>query len=525
MRPPAFPSPIGILSETLGVGCSVALLHAIAETTLLGLNGIRPTAADLAIFVVTYCAAAVVLAVVVTLGALARPVRQFLAMNGGSLALRGAIWMIFIAGYTLIFFRIVYYWSGWAAVLWLIAAFPALLIAWLAMRHRGHRTAVLVCSTALVATTLCALQLVHADWGHTPPATGTLAPRLLAPIFLCLAALLGLVKRSSPKQQYQPATHAAAPLALVVALWACYAASLHSALWLRLPAGGSPVAAHASRPNILLIVLDTVRAGHLDLFGYGRQTMPNLTRFAKEHCQAANRMYTTAPWTLPSHASMFTGLYASAHGAHYPFEHDKNVTSVAYPMREDITTLAEFLAGLGYQTAGIVGNYGTLSYFGIPRGFQYYDNAPGPFFFATRILWLYRFRLAGWTPGDMIRAFLPDRLQGLSRMFSVREPNFRRADEISDQAQRWVRQQADRPFFLFLNYMDAHDPYLPAWPDDQRFAKRPAGDDWFSFRPWHLQPRKSNFSRRSTTLNWFSWTASLAASWSSCVNPESSRIR
>ena len=68
-------------------------------------------------------------------------------------------------------------------------------------------------------------------------------------------------------------------------------------------------------PNIVLVVLDTVGAAHMSVYGYPRRTTPNLERIAGK-CTVYNRCYAPGCWTIPSHASMFTGLYPSQHGAH-----------------------------------------------------------------------------------------------------------------------------------------------------------------------------------------------------------------
>jgi arylsulfatase A-like enzyme len=179
---------------------------------------------------------------------------------------------------------------------------------------------------------------------------------------------------------------------------------------------------------------------------------------------------------------MFTGLYPSVHGAHYPFVDDESPASISYPLREDVPTLAEFLDAHGYRTAGIAANFAILSNFGLPRGFQHYDVSPGPAYLGTMNAWMYRFRLGGWrSPGEFVRDWLPDALQRRSVMLNRRQPPYRRAREVTDSAQRWLDTNRDRPFFLFLNYFDAHTPYLPPPGDDERFEPRPPGPDWRGF--------------------------------------------
>ena len=119
----------------------------------------------------------------------------------------------------------------------------------------------------------------------------------------------------------------------------------------------------ATAPNVLLIVLDTVRADHLSLYGYERPTSPNLERFARTGIRF-DRARATSPWTLPSHASMFTGRWPSELGEEW-------IT----PLRSNFPTLAEFLGDHGYATAGFVGNVEYCSAeTGLARGFTSYDD-------------------------------------------------------------------------------------------------------------------------------------------------------
>jgi Sulfatase len=113
--------------------------------------------------------------------------------------------------------------------------------------------------------------------------------------------------------------------------------------------------------NVLLIVLDTVRAESLSLYGYHRDTTPNLTRLAAQGIRF-DRAFATAPWTAPSHASMFTGRWC----------HELSV-GWNRPLDATTPTLAEFLGAQGYATAGFVANTTYCSYeTGLDRGFAHY---------------------------------------------------------------------------------------------------------------------------------------------------------
>jgi hypothetical protein len=128
-------------------------------------------------------------------------------------------------------------------------------------------------------------------------------------------------------------------------------------------------AAAGSRPNVLLITLDTVRADHLPLYGYARNTTPNLQRFASE-AVLYRRPVAPSEMTLPSHASIFTGLYPTRHGAHFSPQY-----LWGHPLETPSPTLAEYLRGRGYYTAAIAANAGYLRHrFALDRGFLHWDN-------------------------------------------------------------------------------------------------------------------------------------------------------
>jgi len=122
-------------------------------------------------------------------------------------------------------------------------------------------------------------------------------------------------------------------------------------------------------PNIILIVLDTVGAKHMSLYGYHRRTTPNLERIAEE-CTVYNRCFAPSCWTIPSHASMFTGLYPSQHGSH-----EGN-----HILNENVQHLVSILKLMGYCTIGISSNFLVSPATGLCRGFDFFKDYSGSFF-------------------------------------------------------------------------------------------------------------------------------------------------
>lgn len=183
---------------------------------------------------------------------------------------------------------------------------------------------------------------------------------------------------------------------------------------------GAP-ATTASRPNVILVILDTVRADHLSLYGYERPTTPALERWAGS-ATVFEHGYSAAAWTLPGVGSILTGLYPSQHGA-----------GVSGPtkMHDDVPRLAELVAAEGYAT-GAVANVSFLSEnFGLDRGFEHYDFDP-----------------AGDVNGT------------------------RRADENVDRALEWLANRDDRPWLFMLHLFDAHRHYDAPEPARGRFTEQ-----------------------------------------------------
>lgn len=185
-------------------------------------------------------------------------------------------------------------------------------------------------------------------------------------------------------------------------------------------------------PNVVLIVLDTVRVDHLSLHGYGRETTPNIDALGREGV-VFDACFSTSPWTLPSHITMFTGRY--------PHETEADWL---VPFREDYPTLAEALAARGYATGGFVGNLGYCgSQNGIDRGFVRYEDfyvKPDVFAFSSLVGSHFASRYLGHPFGTMLR---------------------NDAETVTSRFLEWTRELDGRPFFAFLNYYDAHEDYLP----------------------------------------------------------------
>jgi arylsulfatase A-like enzyme len=202
--------------------------------------------------------------------------------------------------------------------------------------------------------------------------------------------------------------------------------------------------AGAGQPNIVLISLDTVRADHLSVYGYARPTTPALERLAQQGTLFENA---TAPssWTLTSHSAIFTGLLPHQHGA-----------SWLYPLDSSVRTMAEVLASLGYETAGFNANihYGQ-GMWGIAQGFETYRDDSSTL----------RHNFAATLIGRVVAQPLYQRLIRNDLM------ERRNAEQLNRQVIRWLKGSPQQPFFLFVNYLDAHHPYLPPPPFDRRFGE------------------------------------------------------
>lgn len=189
------------------------------------------------------------------------------------------------------------------------------------------------------------------------------------------------------------------------------------------------------RPNVILISLDTVRARSVSFNNPAMNTTPELDAVA-QNSVVFDRAGSVSSWTLPGHASMFTGKYSFGHRAH----------EIHQKLDEEQITLAEVLHGAGYRTAGFIGGPYCKAKYGLGQGFQVYHDR----------LDFFEYRHT-YDPLSVKRAldFLSNRL----RKMLLQNDGERTAPEINRDVFRWLNRVGDDPFFLFVNYFDAHDPY------------------------------------------------------------------
>ncbi len=210
--------------------------------------------------------------------------------------------------------------------------------------------------------------------------------------------------------------------------------------------------ASSDAPNILLLVWDTARAKNFSLYGHSRPTTPFLDSLARG-AVVFDHAFSAAPWTLPSHATMFTGQYASTQSGDF-----------VSPMDDAHRTLAEELRDHGYATGGFVANLEYASYpTGLHRGFTSYEDYPitlGRVLVSTTltqshsILGAFREAWENRWYGGAVRQLLRFNLRPIGGRFQW--PSRRRGVEVTDGFLRW-QARTPRPFFAFLNYMEAHD--------------------------------------------------------------------
>ncbi|QDV05344.1 Arylsulfatase [Planctomycetes bacterium Poly30] len=209
------------------------------------------------------------------------------------------------------------------------------------------------------------------------------------------------------------------------------------------PDGAVPEAAVPGRPNVLIVTIDTLRADHLEVYGYPRVTSPRLTELA-EASVVFEQAYAPMATTLPSHTSMFTGVYPHEHGVLANISDGRT-----YQRREDLMTLAQLFERAGYETEAVVAAFPLDPQFGLNAGF---------------------------------------------RSYSAPESKQRPAKANTDEALAALERLAasTKPGFLWVHYFDPHGPYNPPYRFEVQFRM----DD--EIRAYLAERRFSERSQRPT---------------------------
>ena len=213
------------------------------------------------------------------------------------------------------------------------------------------------------------------------------------------------------------------------------------------------VSGNRSGPNILLVVADTARAD--DAYATNPSIMPTLQTFSQIGTRF-DAAFASAPWTLPSHAGLFTGTYSSKHGAHgdHPF------------LDDTVRTLAEGMAATGYETFAASNNTWISGEFGFNRGFetfwkgwqliQSHDDV-GAIVHELGPLRRAQAALTGLQDGNPF----VNAVNALYNQFSRSRQDYG-ATRTTDRVASWLDERpTDRPFFAFINYLEPHIRYQP----------------------------------------------------------------
>lgn len=246
--------------------------------------------------------------------------------------------------------------------------------------------------------------------------------------------------------------------------------------------GPAPDAAHAPsgdagarRPNVLVYLVDTLRADHLGCYGYGKPTSPELDAFAAdairfEDCRA------TSSWTKPSVASLLTSSYPSTHAC----------VELRETLVPEAETLAEVFRAAGWRTGAFVDNPFVSAEFGFAQGFERFDEAR-PSVLAMGTLLGKAFYAAGIVS-----------VTGHANALGGRRE--RGAAHLHDSLLRWVDETPDRPWFAYVQAMEPHEPYRPAREDAEAFGF-PKGEDYAvtpphgGLLPFHVHPKPDDALR------------------------------
>jgi len=228
----------------------------------------------------------------------------------------------------------------------------------------------------------------------------------------------------------------------------------------------------SGKPNVVMVVMDTVRADHLSLYGYSRDTTPFLEKLSEKSVVFENA-FSASPWTLPSHASFFTGLLPSEHNCTY----ENMNLSPKFP------ALAQRLKDMGYFTIGWSNNPLLNPSSGILRGFdRFVENSQLGIYSGELALKIVLSKFPRFSSDNGARFANRTIFTWLSRMSANK-----------------------KPFFLFVNYMEAHTPYVTD-PAGYRYFQNPeqaqrnySSPNWDDY---NCHPPK-NEDARTAAIKWY----------------------
>jgi arylsulfatase A-like enzyme/uncharacterized membrane protein YbhN (UPF0104 family) len=270
-------------------------------------------------------------------------------------------------------------------------------------------------------------------------------------VFLVLSTVLRLAAGARPLGWLLRAWGTPALVGAVVAVLVPTTLAMGAPARAALP----PVTANAPEDagNVLVIVVDTLRADHLPAYGYETGRTPNLDAFARDAIRF-DQAFSNASWTRPSFASILSGRYASSHG----------VMAKTDALPDELTTLAEAYREGGYDTTGIVTNYNVAPYFNFDQGFDQYHYLSPDFVLgaddsAAKLL---------------LVQFLRQRIEGMRDAFFGVQPGTAYQDAATVNRRLLSALDAapaNRPWMMFVGYMDPHDPYYAHPYDGEAYSR------------------------------------------------------
>ncbi len=192
-------------------------------------------------------------------------------------------------------------------------------------------------------------------------------------------------------------------------------------------------------PNVIMVMVDALRADHLPVYGYQGISTPGIDRLAGDGIVFTHHIAQSS-WTKPQSASLLTALYPSTH----------NTYLKPHVLPEKIETLPEVMQKTGYHTAGIVSNINLSPVFNFQQGFDHYCYlSPDYYFFAKES----SSKLCLYNILRLVRARFLSKRKKVNHFYQ-------NAETVNERTLAWLDKSRGDPFFLFLHYMDPHDPYF-----------------------------------------------------------------